>query len=99
MKGTTPTHVFKLPCSVSLLKNCTITYSQNGEEKIKKYLRDCKVRDNKIIVRLEQYETLTLEDNIITEAQLKLLFKNGAVVPSDVIRLTPNKILDTEVLR
>ena len=72
IRGTTPTIEFKLPFEVDKLLVVLITFSQNGEEKLRKSEAECTLEDRSIKVWLSQEETLDFNPNTPIDIELKV---------------------------
>lgn len=96
--GATPTHTFNLPISTDEISALRITYEQNGRIVIQKEKEDCELNDKKVIVRLEQEETLQFDANALSRIQMKLRTTGGDVLISEVIKKPVNVVLDKEVI-
>ena len=96
--GGTPTHNFTLPISEEYVRNVEITYSQNGKIILQKYLRDCTINGNKVSVTLSQLDTFAFTGGVNVEIQIRVIDVGGMVTPSDVICISCDKCLSTEVL-
>lgn len=97
IRGTTPTHIFRLPFSVETPK-FTITYAQNDREIVKKTEEDCDVNGNVIELTLSQEDTLLFDEKMAVQVQIKTLDFGGNVKASNVMITTAGKILDEEVI-
>lgn len=98
-RGTTPTHTFSLPFSVTMISALRITYAQNGRTIMTKTEQDVDASDQEISVRLTQEETLMFSDKSDVEIQLKILSTAGDVLASPVYTVHPLRIIDEEVLQ
>ena len=103
--GSTPTHTFVLPEKTDIFKTAKITYCQtsalNSDEMeiiLTKYLDDCEVSDNTLIVKLTQEETFLFDNNKIVEIQLRVVTVSGDALTSDPIIVTTKACFDNEVL-
>lgn len=98
MRGTTPTHVFKLPFDTALIKSVKITYTHNKIPVLVKLTEHCAMDDHTITVRLTQEETLLFENNWLIELQMRVLTQDGDALRSKVYSLNAGVLLDDEVL-
>lgn len=96
-QGTTPTHTFTFPFDVSIVKDLSIVYQQNGENIIKKKLSDCKVEEQSVSITLSQEETLMFNLESIVRVQVKVLTQGNDVLVSDIISRRAYECLDKEV--
>lgn len=97
-RGTTPIHQFVLPFSVDMIDEVEITYCQNGQEVLKKYLNHCTADGKTLSVMLSQDETFSFDEGTNVEIQLRVLTKGGEVHASDVFAVDCRKCLSDEVL-
>lgn len=100
IQGTTPTHVFTLPIDTSTISQLRITYIQGGTVVLDAKENDDNVtmEDNIIKYRLNQEDTLKFNSSEMVLLQLKVLTSEGDVMASKIMRLSVEKILNTEVL-
>ena len=100
-RATTPTHSFTLPDEVSVdsLSKVMLTYSQDGNTILEKYLADLTVDsdNNKLSYKLTQDETNLFAPG---KALIQLRAKNNkqAVFESQMIWLTVKPALNSEVM-
>ena len=93
MRGTTPTVEFKLPFSADILQKLWVTFSQNDTEKFTLTKDDVIINDNKIICKLSQLNTLSLNSGCKVEMQIRGLTNDNIAVGSKIISSTPDRIL------
>lgn len=98
IRGTTPTHTFRLSIDTSTITEVRITYAQLGKMVIEKTEKGVKMGEKSISLTLTQEESLKFSAGIDVEVQLKVLTNVGTVLASPVISLNVDKILNTEVL-
>lgn len=98
IRGTTPTHTFRLSIETSTITELRITYVQLGKTVVEKTENDVKLGEKSISLTLTQEESLEFRAGSEVEVQLKVLTNVGTVLASPVISLTVGKILNTEVL-
>ena len=96
--GTTPTHTFTLPVGEDSIKSIEITYSQNGKIVLQKYTRNCTITGNTASVTLSQLDTFEFKGGVNVEIQIRVLDKGNKVFSSDVMCISCDKCLSTEVL-
>jgi hypothetical protein len=96
--GATPTHTFELPFEVATIKAAEIVYKQHGEIILTKALESCNCDINILTLRLTQEETFLFDENSTVAMQMRVLTKDGEVIPSDPIILVPCKCLSGKVL-
>lgn len=98
IRGTTPTHTFKIPFDTSLIAELRITYKQPTGVELTKCETDCTLSENSIAVKLTQEETLQFNHKYNVEIQVRILTQGGDVVASKVLTTTVEKCLNDEVL-
>ena len=98
IRGTTPTHLFKLPFDTGTVKDLRITYAQNGESVVQKTANDCTMNGNDISVTLTQSDTLRFSGDARIEMQIKVLQTDGKVYSTKVKYLSVDRTLNEEVL-
>lgn len=98
IRGTTPTHIFRLPISTDTLKEIRITYEQYSKTVLEKTERDVNLNENEIRLKLTQQETLKFSPRITVKLQMKVLTTDNTVLASPVKELSVEEILNEEVL-
>lgn len=98
IRGTTPTHTFRLSIDANTITELRITYVQLGKTVVEKTEKDVKMGEKSISLTLTQEESLEFRAGSAVEVQLKVLTNVGTVLASPVISLNVDKILNTEVL-
>lgn len=98
IKGTTPTHIFKIPFPASLVKEAMVIYAQGDIEVFHKDTYDCEIKNNEISVMLTQEETLLFNHRMPVQVQLRVLTTKGVAMASDVKVISVHKCLNSEVL-
>lgn len=96
--GSTPKHEFTLPFDISLVKEFKVTYRQNGEIILEKYLNDFEANGNTLSATLTQEETFLFAEGVNVELQARVLTTGGDAISSDIRIITAEKCLDREVL-
>ena len=79
IRGSTPTHVFRLPISTELIKALRITYVQKQKTVLEKTEQDVTMDGTTISLRLTQEETLAFNAECRVKIQLKVLTVNEEV--------------------
>ena len=99
IRGTTPTHIFTIPFDAELVKAGKIIYAQDGENIIEKTLAECSFEGNTIKVRLTQEESFRFDCHKgYVYIQIRLLTVAGDVIASELMRVSVERCLDSEVL-
>lgn len=98
-QGTTPTIEWALPFAASLVKECTVTFRQNGAniDELRKTKANCTLADEKISLVLTQEETLLLNLEYNVEIQLKVWTTDGATMATKPEKVRVCEIFDKEV--
>ena len=97
-KGATPTHHFILPFSCEWAKEIEITYAQNGNEVLKKYLQDCTIEENSIFTTLSQQETFEFNEDFPVKIQIRILSEDDVCIVSNILSVSCAGCLSSEVL-
>ena len=98
IRGTTPTHIFRLPFETSALKEVRIIYSQNDEQILVKKTADCELNDNTISVTLTQEDTFKFDCTKCVQIQVRILTLEGQALASSIKHIKVDKCLDREVM-
>lgn len=98
IRGTTPTHIFKLPIETNTIRQLRITYNQGGKTILEATEADCTMTGKEIRYRLTQEDTLLFTPLAVVELQIKVLTTDDNVMASRIMSLPVEKILNTEVL-
>lgn len=98
IRGTTPTHIFKIPFDTGQLKEIRISYAQDDKVIVEKNTSDCILKGDEITVTLSQEDTLKFSHRKVVEVQLKVLTIDGGVLANNVIRVSAEEVLNEEVL-
>lgn len=98
IRGTTPTHIFKLPIDTSTIRQLRVTYVQYGKTVLEVTEAGVTMDGQEVRYRLSQEDTLQFKLPAQVEVQIKVLTADGSVMASPVMSLTVEKILNTEVL-
>lgn len=96
--GGTPECEFKIPFTEAEISDFIVSFSQKGKVIVRKRKEDCVVEDNHITVPFSQEESLEFDYNSIIEMQIKVKVSNGKVRPSNIMRTTPERCIDKEVV-
>lgn len=97
-RGTTPTHTFYLPFDAAVVSKVRIIYAQNDEEVFTKETADCTLSDMKVVTKLTQEETLSLDQRKNVQIQLRVITTDGDALASNVITKGVLELLEDEVL-
>ena len=84
IRGTTPTHLFRLPFDTSRIREIRILYAQGGKLLLEKTGADCVMEENTVSVTLSQEETLQF---------------SGTAFANQVLHLPVDMVLSEEVLQ
>ena len=98
MQGTTPTHTFKLPFDTSTIKSARVIYSQFDQILFVREGADITILDDGIETTLTQEETFLIDPSKIVEIQVRFVDHNNDAINSQIMRVSAERCLDTEVL-
>ena len=98
IRGTTPTLEFKLPFDTDILAEAWVTMAQKGKVVLDKQLSECQCEGNVLTVKLSQEETLDLKCNCLTEIQIRIRTIDGNALASDIMSVSPDRILKDGVI-
>jgi hypothetical protein len=98
IRGTTPTHVFKIPIDPSMVASVRVVYAQDDAVIVKKCTDDCTFDGNIISVTLTQEDTLLFDCKKCVQIQIRVLTIEGESLSTRPMSLTVEKCLDGEVL-
>ena len=101
IQGTTPTILYNLPFSSSLIKSAEITIKYIDNYKkilIKKELSDCELGENTISTMLTQEETLAIPAKSTVSVQLRILTVDDVVMATEVNTVTVKRLLAKDVI-
>lgn len=98
IRGTTPTHTFKLPFSSDSVEECEVVYAQNDREIVRKRTADCEITGDVVKCTLTQAETLEFKARRPLQVQIRVLTTAGKVVGSQIMRVTVEDCLSNEAL-
>ena len=101
IQGTTPTLLFNLPFSASLIKSAEITIKYVDDFKkvlIIKELADCELGETSIGTRLTQEETLQFPAPASVKVQLRVLTTDDIALATDPYIVTVKKLLADGVI-
>lgn len=98
IRGTTPTHIFKLPFATDVLEEIMILYVQNGEEILQKNIADVTLGTDTISLTLTQEETFLFDHKKNVQIQLRVKTTAGNVLASSIMVVRVEECLSEEVL-
>lgn len=98
IRGTTPTHTFKLPFNTDIIKSVRIIYSQCNCKILHKNTEDMNIKDDTITLKLTQEETLRFKYGMPVKIQLRILTTSDDAMNSNIIIDTVDECLDDEVI-
>lgn len=97
MRGTTPTHTFRVPIDLTSAAVLKVYYKQGYEVLVEKEKQDLVVTPTTITVELTQEETLRFADGQI-KMQIRARMPNGKAVKSKVKTTSADELLKNEVI-
>ena len=98
IRGTTPTHTFKLPFDVDNIKSVMIIYAQKDREILCKETADCTLKDDVITTTLTQEDTFRFNHRDHVHIQVRLLTNSGTAMASEPKVVNVKDCLNDEVL-
>lgn len=101
IRGTTPTHYFKIKNDVldaSTINKINVLYGQADKLLFKKKTADCKLENNTIITKLTREESLKFDHRKAAQIQLVAETVNGDIIETIVMTVGVDKLLDDGVL-
>jgi hypothetical protein len=98
IRGTTPTHTFRLPFDGALIEKAMVIYAQNDVEVLRKELSDCQLEGEFLRCTLTQEDTFKFSCDANVEIQLRLLTTDGNALATFPRVLGVDKCLNDEVL-
>ena len=98
IRGTTPTHTFKLPFDTAIVQSAAVLYAQDDVVVLVKEAKDCAMQGNEISVTLTQEDTLLFDCHAKAQIQIRVLTTDGQALASDIRIVRVGKCLSNEVL-
>ncbi len=98
IRGSTPTHIFRLPFDVSSIKKIWITYKQLGRIVLEKNETEVQMNGNVVQFVLTQEESLRFKEDRDVKFQIKVLTTTGLVPISQVKHLSVEEVLNPEIM-
>lgn len=98
IRGTTPELTFTVPFDPNTCKQIWITFSQNNKEVFTIDKTNCKLKEDSVIVRLHQSQTLQLQPNNTVQIQMRATFASQTqeeddAIASEIVTTTVGQIL------
>lgn len=97
-RGTTPTHIFKLPFSTEYVSKVKVAYKQEDKVVLRKNTQDCKIKDNTVSVTLTRDESLLFNGRYLVKVQLEAELREGGNLVSVPFVLRVDELLCEEAL-
>lgn len=97
-RGSTPVNRFEQPLTKDKVQALSVTYVQDGAVVLKKKLNDVEVQDYKVVVNLDQEDTLKFDDTKQVKIQLKIKDIFNKMHISNVMYKTVGEVLDEDVM-
>ena len=101
IRGTTPTHYFKIKndaLDVSTITKINVLYGQEDKLLFKKKTADCRLENNTIITKLTREESLQFDHKKAAQVQLVAETTSGDIIETIVMTIGVDKLLDDGVL-
>lgn len=93
IRGTTPTLRFELPFQAEAIAALSIAFKQKDVLRVEKTLNDVKCEGNIISCKLEQKDTLALDDQFKIDIQLRIRTVHGDAIASNIIKTSIGRLL------
>ncbi len=97
-RGTTPTHVFKVPVDLRPAEVVYMTYKQGGKTKIEKTKEEMEITEDEIRLDLTQEETLALSTIGDVEIECRARYGDGKAIASCILKVPVRKILKEGII-
>lgn len=98
IRGTTPTHIFKLPFEKDVIKAIRIIYAQNNQIVLVKNTEDCVLENGTATVKLTQEDTLSFDSSKSVEIQVRVLTAGEDALVSNIKCISVERCLDKDVI-
>ena len=98
IRGTTPTLEFTLPFDTSLIAEIYVTMTQNGKTVLEKTLSDCNCSGTSVSLTLTQEDTLKLQQQPRSQAEIRVRTTAGEALASDIMSVYVGRILKEGVI-
>jgi hypothetical protein len=98
IRGTTPTHTFKLPFDSFMIKDVRVIYAQNDVEVFHKDIYECELDGNELRVTLTQSDTLKLNHRCTVQIQVRVLTTDDVAMASNISTISVGQCLNDEVI-
>lgn len=92
-RGTTPTHIFKVPVDLRPAEVVYMTYKQDGQTKVEKSKDDMEITEEEIRLDLTQEETLGFSTIGDVEIECRARYADGKAIASCIVKVPVCKIL------
>ena len=97
-RGTTARHSFDCPFAEKDLKAVRVIYAQDKRPMVVKEKEDCVMDGRHLFVALTQEDTLRFAAGLPVEVQLRLLFRDGSTLASNILSVGVDRLLEDEVM-
>lgn len=98
-RGSTPQHSFRCPYAAKDLAEIRVIYAQDKQPVVVKTKEDCELDGTALFVRLTQEDTLKFMAGRPVEVQIRLLFRDGSSISSNIITMGVERLLEDEVMK
>lgn len=95
---TTPTHIFKLPISVTEKARIRLTYKQDDAVILTKKNKDCVLEGQKVSCTLTQADTLSFDHKKKVKIQLHILTEEGKALITPIYYKKVGECIAGEVI-
>lgn len=97
IRGTTPTHTFRVSVDLREADVVWLTYSQREKVVVEKSKADMEITENTVTVKLTQEDTLKFKEDCVY-AQIRARFSDGTAIACPVRRTTAQKVLKEGII-
>ena len=97
-RGTTPTHVFKVPVDLTNAEVVYMTYKQDDRKIVEKTKDDMDITEDQITLTLTQADTLAFADNKEVKIQCRARYPDGKAIGSKVKKVPACEILKEGII-
>lgn len=97
IRGTTPTHRFRVSVDLREADVVWLTYSQREKVVVEKNKADLEITENMVTVKLTQEDTLKFKEDSVY-VQIRARFADGTAVACPVRRTTAQKVLKEGII-
>lgn len=99
IRGTTPTIKFNIDAPTENIENLEIYFADGDKLILEKNLSDLTISEKVVSLTLSQEDSLKLAENTFIKVQIRILYSDGSVIASNVMKCFVDEILkDGEIV-